>query len=469
MPLWLEWFRCVSLLRPACARQTTFLWMSLALAGLSIRSELAGVTSFVRALWLQPATYRRLLHFFHSPALDLGQLTRLWMRLALVLFRPLTLGQRIVFLADGIKVPKEGKKMPAVKKLHQESSDNTKPPFIFGHSFQAVSLLAKGLLGQPFAVPLASRIHEGLVFSNRDKRTLLDKLVALFLELVGGAGVSAILVADAYYASRKVILPLMLEGHHLITRARINTTAWRAPPRPKVRRRGRPRIYGEKVHLRDLFHGKKGFVSAASPVYGEKGIELAYRCVDLLWRPVGRLVRFVLVDHPQRGRIILMCSDLSIEPLQVIQLYGYRFKIELGFKQALHTLGAYAYHFWMMDMTPISRRRSGNQFLHMKSEEYRQHVRRKLAAYHRYVQLACIAQGLQQHLAVDFRTGVWDHFKSWMRTMKPGLPPSEAVVAQALRANLDPFLVAAPEHHPLRKFILEHLDCERCPAMVLAG
>ena len=96
-------------------------------------------------------------------------------------------------------------------------------------------------------------------------------------------------------------------------------------------------------------------------------------------------------------------------------------------------------------------------------------MRRKIAAYHRYVQLACIAQGLQQHLAVDFRARVWDHFKSWMRTMKPALPPSEAVVAQALRVNLDAFLVAAPEHHQLRKFILEHLDFERCPAIVLAG
>ncbi len=215
MALWVEWFRCVSLLRPACARRATFLWMSLALAGLSIRSELAGVTSFVRALWLKPLTYRRLLHLFHSPALDLAKLSSLWIRLALGLFRPVTLDGRVVFLADGLKAPKEGRKMPAVKKLHQESSDNSKPPFIFGHSFQAVALLAKGPLGQPFAVPLASRIHEGLVFSNRDQRTLLDKLVALFLEIVGVSQVSAILVADAYYASKKVILPLLVEGHHL--------------------------------------------------------------------------------------------------------------------------------------------------------------------------------------------------------------------------------------------------------------
>ena len=469
MTLWLEWFRCVAHLRSACARQTTFLWMCMALAGFCVRFELAGVTSFVRDLWLKPTTYRRLLHLFHTPALDLAFLTKLWIRLALKLFRPVSFEGRIVFLADGLKVGKEGKKMPAVKKLHQESGNNTKPTFIFGHSFQAVALLAKGLLGQPFAVPLSSRIHEGLVFSNRDQRTLLDKLVALFLEIAAVSEVNAILVADAYYASQKLIRPLLVEGHHLITRARINTTAWRPAPKPKKRQRGRPKIYGDKLYLRDLFRKKGRFVSAPSPVYGEEGIEINYRCVDLLWRPIGQLVRFVLVDHPKRGRIILMCSDLEIEPLQVIELYGYRFKIEVGFKQALRTLGAYAYHFWMSDMTPISRRRSGNQHLHMKSEQYRKHVRRKISAYHRYVQLACIAQGLQQHLAVNFRANVWDHFRSWMRTMKPGLPPSEAVVAQALRVNLDDFLVHAPDDDQLAIFILERIDFDRCPAMLLAG
>jgi hypothetical protein len=316
---------------------------------------------------------------------------------------------------------------------------------------------------------LASRIHEGVVFSNLEQRTLLDKLAALFLAIAAISGTPAILVADAYYASRKVIQPLFDAGHHLISRARINTTAYRPAPRAGVRRRGRPRLYGEKMRLRDLFQHKKRFISAASPVYGEQGIEISYRCLDLLWRPIGRPVRFVLVDHPVRGRIILMCTDLSLEPLKVIELYGYRFKIELGFKQALHTLGAYAYHFWMMDMTPISRRRSGNQHLHMKSELYRNHVRRKIAAYHRYVQLACIAQGLQQHLAVNFRAQVWSHFQSWMRTMKPSLPPSEAVVAQALRANLGDFLAAAPPDNELRKIILDRLDLNRCPAILLAS
>ena len=172
MALWIEWFRCVALLQPACSRRATFRWMCVALAGLSVRSELAGVTSLVRALWLTPASYHRLLHLFHTPGLDLGKLTQLWIRLALKLFRPVTLQGRLVILADGIKVSKEGKKMPAVKRLHQESGNNTKPEFILGHSFQAVSLLARGLLGQPFAVPLSSQSNPQLRGTRRPLRPL---------------------------------------------------------------------------------------------------------------------------------------------------------------------------------------------------------------------------------------------------------------------------------------------------------
>jgi hypothetical protein len=468
MSLWLEWFRCVQALRPACARARTFMWMCLALFGLCIRSDLGGVTSFVRAGGLAAATYHRLLHLFHTPALALDTLTTLWVRLVLKLFVPLRAGTRPVLVADGLKAPKEGRLMPAVKKLHQESTDNSKPEFIFGHSFQAVGLLVRGPLGQVFSVPLASRIHEGLVFCNADRRTLLDKLVQLFLSISKVLEGPSLLVADAYYASRKVILPLLEKGHHLVTRVRTTTVAYRLAHQPKTRGPGRPRLYGTKVRLRNVWKQKHRFSAAASPVYGEKAVKIRYHSVDLLWRPVGRLVRFVFVDHPHRGRLILMTSDTSLDALEVIATYGHRFKIEVGFKQALHTLGSYAYHFWMMDMKPFARK-SGNQHVHKESEEYRRLVRRKMDAYHRYVQLSAVAQGLLQHLSLNFRKSVWGYFGSWMRTMKPSAPPSEAVVVKSLRSALPEFLAAADDDHELKKSIAEHADFDRFAVLQLTG
>jgi len=468
MPLWSELLCCLWLLRPACGRLRTFLWMALVLIGLALRPEIAGVTSFVRALGLKGSSYRRLLWLFHTPSLDLDRLTGLWVGLVLRLFSPLSVLGRPVLVADGLKAPKEGRKMPAVKKLHQESSNNSKPEFIWGHSFQALGLLVLGPLGQVFCVPLASRIHEGLVFNNRDRRTLLDKLVALFLEIARHVAGRPLLLADGYYASRKVIRPLVEKGYDLVSRLRKNAVAyWPAAPETKVRR-GPRRTYGQKVKLWKLFDDEDLFTRADSPVYGEKGVVLRYRSVDLLWRRAGRLVRMVLVDHPSRGRLILLSTCLDLDALQVISLYGYRFKIEVGFRQAVHTIGAYAYHFWMKAMTPRPRR-SGNQFLHKKSDDYRRLVRRKIDAYHRFVQLAAVAQGLQQHLALNSRRLVWRHFNGWMRTMTPAAPPSEAVVAHALRNSLPELLALCPKADPVTHFLLQHADPARCPALKLAG
>ena len=74
-------------------------------------------------------------------------------------------------------------------------------------------------------------------------------------------------------------------------------------------------------------------------------------------------------------------------------------------------------------------------------------TRRELRAYHIYVQLGCIAQGLLQHLAINHTAEVWHCFRSWLRTMNPAMPPSELVVANALRCTLPVFL-AVPAFAP---------------------
>ena len=39
--------------------------------------------------------------------------------------------------------------------------------------------------------------------------------------------------------------------------------------------------------------------------------------------------------------------------MQIIRIYGLRFKIEHAFKQAARQIGSFAYHFWMKDMIPL--------------------------------------------------------------------------------------------------------------------
>ena len=54
MALWIHWWNAICLLRPAYTRKRSFMWFATAVAGMTVRSELLGVTSIVRALKLHP-------------------------------------------------------------------------------------------------------------------------------------------------------------------------------------------------------------------------------------------------------------------------------------------------------------------------------------------------------------------------------------------------------------------------------
>ena len=129
MSLWMPWWNAIWRLRPAFSRLRTFLWFATAVAGFTVRTELLGVTSLVRALKLDARFYNKLVDHFHSPAVQLDRLAALWTRTVLRLLpQPLRINGRCIVVGDGIKVPKRGRKMPGVKLLHQQSESNTDKP-----------------------------------------------------------------------------------------------------------------------------------------------------------------------------------------------------------------------------------------------------------------------------------------------------------------------------------------------------
>ena len=165
LKIWQEWWKWGSQLRGSCSRKRTFIWFLVALIGFSIRDDLLGVSSFVRCIGLAPFCYDRLLDFFHSPSLKIERLNQLWTALVFRLHPGIVRFQGMpVLVGDGLKIGKSGRKMPGVKLLHQESDSNTKPEYIMGHSCQAAALLVSNL-SCIMALPLAARIHEGLIFS----------------------------------------------------------------------------------------------------------------------------------------------------------------------------------------------------------------------------------------------------------------------------------------------------------------
>src|SRR5260370_24643943 len=78
LSVWGIWWNAILLLRPAFSRLRTFMWFATAVAGLTVRLELLGVTSIVRALNLRPRLYTKLLDHFHSTGINLDRLSSFW-------------------------------------------------------------------------------------------------------------------------------------------------------------------------------------------------------------------------------------------------------------------------------------------------------------------------------------------------------------------------------------------------------
>ena len=94
---------------------------------------------------------------------------------------------------------------------------------------------------------------------------------------------------------------------------------------------------------------------------------------------------------------------------------------------------------------------------------------RDRAHYHVFIQAAVVCQGLLQYLAVAFPQRGWDAFGSWLRTIRPGIPPSEFVVAKALRQSLPEFLLNAASGNIFAKFVSERQDTDKMQPFRLAS
>ncbi len=150
------------------------------------------------------------------------------------------------------------------------------------------------------------------------------------------------------------------------------------------------------------------------------------------------------------------------------QKYSLRFKIKVSFKQVLHTIGTYSYHFWMKKMTK-PKRKKGNQHLHHEDKSYRNEVIRKMNAYHRYIQVSLIAQGLMPNLSCKHPKLIWQSFGAWIQTIRPGILPSEMVTSICLRNLFPEFLAAKNITYKATKFIQKRIDLKRVEGLRLVA
>jgi len=64
---------------------------------------------------------------------------------------------------------------------------------------------------------------------------------------------------------------------------------------------------------------------------------------------------------------------------------------------------------------------------------------------------------------------VWAKFGSWLRTIRPGIPPSEYVTSLALRNSFPDFLSCSTSTATFTKFLFDRIDFKKNKARQLAA
>jgi hypothetical protein len=439
--------RFLAHMESAFSRQATYGWFVIVFAGFLVRTDTFGVSSIMRALMLAPESYTCLLHFFHSTAWTVEGLMAGWWEWLVVRDVAYRLGDRLVLVGDHTKTPKDGRKIPAVTTLHQDSETSAKPSFFRGHHWGCIGMLVQA--GDKFfAIPLWANIQEGLgkIANTKDAKQPKTIRIVHMAQRVARAMESPVwLVLDAYFSVGPVFQAAareLCDGEnlvHILTRAKKNVVAYLPAPPGKKRKRGRPRKYGKKLKLMKLFDSKAKaykFRTAEASVYNRQE-RVHYLTLNLLWKPTKGMLRFILVES-SRGRMILISSDLKLDPVAAIELYCRRVTIETLFDTLKNTLGGMGYHFWSQYLDPASRRPKKNDETRRRSEDIDK-TRNTLAAIEKFVNVQLLVLGMLQLIAKAYPTQVKAKASCWLRTVTSNTP-SEFVTRTALikiiRGNL---------------------------------
>jgi len=441
-------------LRPVFRREASFHWFVLLLWGVIVTTQAPAVTSYVNALGLSEGYYHQALHWFESKAFRVDDLCARWGKWLQEHPNRHTLKGQRVYVGDGVKVSKEGRKMPGVKRLHQESEDVSKPEWIRGHYFSAVSQLL-GAGEALFATPVMLKLHDGIEGVNsKADGTLVDKMASLCVQLVAKG---SYVILDAYYASEKVLTPFRKAGIHVISRVRITTVATAAFCLcPGKHGSGRHRKWGSDVKLKELFAPLDKCSKALVRLYG-KPVTVYYQCFTLHWDSPDELVLFVLTQLPSGKPIILLSSDITLSGEQVIEAYGWRFKIEVTFRTLIQLLDGFCYRFWLKAMATASKWPK-NLVLADYPEPVQSQVACKVEAFERFVNLNAIAMGLLQVLALEMPKLVWAYFPLWFRTLPKHGYPTEQIVRLSIQHLLPSNLSKSRPTLLLTKLLADKID-----------
>ncbi len=444
-------YNALSSFRVTFPRFAPWVVFCMVILGFMGASEMIGVSSFCRFWGVGENIYYVFLHFFRVSTWSLPALVAHWTTFVVAQELIIRTQGRVVLLGDHTYVPKDGRRMPGVLSLRQDSETQSKPSYFRGHCWGAIGVLI-GSMAAPYCLPLFLALHLGMIHIGQVKEktteTMGTRIVQMAIDFALRHNLPSVLVLDAFFPGGAVFklatsvwsIELQQPLVTLIIRAKKNCVGYFKAEESLNKGAGRPPKYGDKVKLMEVFDHHHLFSKVKCSIYG-KTEEILITSLDLLWKPTGELVRFVLTIT-SRGPLVLMCSDLNQEPIAAVELYCVRPRIEVMFDMLKNLIGAFSYRFWSKKMPKHSRKPKKNKYLKPVPIDSLNTVKKCWEGCERFVMLGAISLGLLQLIALKYTQNVWEHFDAFLRTRSRSLPSERTVKYVMARLIINNFLIS---------------------------
>ena len=255
-------------------------------------------------------------------------LARQFVRLALTTVKP-----DVVHLAiDDTLTLRASKKAPGSQIHHQHGSKPNLAKYVRGQCWVSLGMIVNRGDKGAVALPVLSRLIPSA--SNTGKLVAANTLIRSLFRLLQGSEVRVLV--DSWFMRRIFIQAMQDKNFDVIGQVRIDTRLYNEPPQRKPGQRGRPRKYGEKYTPKRIAHLKRTEVKMH--LYGKER-RVRYRSKVVMARFLdGQLVRAVWSELQSdsgnwRSTCLLLSTDITLTPEDVIESYGLRWKIETMFNQ----------------------------------------------------------------------------------------------------------------------------------------
>jgi len=196
------------------------------------------------------------------------------------------------------------------------------PIWLYGHVWVTIALVLRHPQWGPIALPLLSKLYVRLKdlvkvppeyrWSFQTKLELGAELVEWFAALLCNLQRRLWVVVDGGYTKRPFLKRALAAGATVVGRLRKDAALRGVPPKPKVKQRGCPRKYGDRLDLARRAHHRLGWQQGEFTLYGRPTVK-TYKTFLATYPPVGgpdprgdrprrtRLVRLVLLRFPSHG------------------------------------------------------------------------------------------------------------------------------------------------------------------------